>query len=180
MKVADRGSALSRRIVIGFGILAVLVAARVSAQDAPAQGAPPPAAPAPAAPAPEKCTEQFTFKSEVGLIQWQVKADKVVDFDSAWSALRTKLQSAAKPDLKALGDSLNMFKSEAAVDAQGVGKIVNYYFIIDPVSSTQCYDPSVLLYETGDLFQRAEADVIFNKLADSLAGIGGIPLKRLQ
>ena len=182
MKVADRGSALSRRIVIGVGILAVLGAARVSgAQDAPPQGAPPAGPPAQGAPAPGAGPDQFMFKSEVGMIQWQVKADKAADFDSAWSAIRTKLQSAPKPELKALGDSLKMFKSEAApVNAPGVGNIINYYFIVDPASNALSYDPSKLLYDSGDLFQRAEADALFNKLAESLAGIGTIPLKRLQ
>jgi hypothetical protein len=168
MKVADRGSALSRRIVVVLGMVAVLAAARVSsAQDAPAAGAAQP--------------DQFMFKAEVGLIQWQVKADKAADFDSAWSAIRTKLQSAPKPELKAVGDSLKMFKSEMPPqNVAGVGNIVTYYFIVDPASTTQSYDPSKLLYDTGDLFQRAEADAIFNKLAESLAGIGTQPLKRLQ
>ncbi len=169
MKVADRGSALSRHIVLVLGMLAVLATARVSlAQDAGAQGA--------AAQA-----DQFLFKSEVGLIQWQVKAEKVADFDASWVAIRTKLQSAPKPELKAIADNLKMFKSEIPpIDAPGGLKIVNYYFIVDPVSSTQSYDPSKLLFETGDLFQRAEAEAIFNKLAESLAGIGTIPLKRVQ
>jgi hypothetical protein len=169
MKVADRGSALSRRIVVVFGMLAVLATAGISAQDTPA--------PAGGAAQPD----QFMFKSEVGLIQWQVKADKAADFDSAWSAIRTKLQAAPKPELKALGDSLKMFKSEAApVAAPGVGNIINYYFVVDPASNALSYDPSKLLYDSGDLFPRAEADVLFNKLAESLAGIGTIPLKRLQ
>lgn len=162
MKVADRGSAVSRRILVALGMVLVLATARMSAaQDA---GQP----------------DQFLFKSEAGLIQWQVKADKVADFDSAWIALRTKLAAAPKPELKALADNLKMFKSEAPVqDAPGVGKIVTYYFVVDP-ATTLSYDPSKLLYESGDLFQRAEADEIFNKLADSLAGIGTVPLKRLQ
>ena len=166
MKVAVHGSALRRRIVFGLGLVAVLAAAPLSAHaQAPAAGA----------------ADQFMFKSEVGLIQWQVKADKTADFESGWSALRTKLASAPKPELKAVADSLRMYRSEGpAQDAPGVGKIITYYFVLDPASTTNSYDPSKLLYETGDLFARAEADAIFNKLAESLAGIGTIPLKRIQ
>jgi hypothetical protein len=167
MKVADRGSALSRRIVLVLGLVVVASTAWLSAQ----QGA---------APAAGAQADQFMFKAEVGLIQWQVKADKTADFESSWSALRTKLQSAPKPELKAIGDSLKMYKSEAAPqNVPGVGNIVTYYFIVDPASPTNSYDPSKLLYDSGDLFQRAEADAIFNKLAESLAGIGTQPLKRL-
>jgi hypothetical protein len=170
MKVADRGSALSRRIVIVLGMLAVLATAQVSAAQDPAAAGQAGAQP-----------DQFLFKSEAGLIQWQVKADKVADFESSWSALRTKLQAAPKPELKTLADNLKMYKSEAAPqNVPGTGNIVTYYFIVDPAATAQSYDPSKLLFETGDLFARAEAEAIFNKLADSLAGIGTVPLKRVQ
>jgi hypothetical protein len=74
-----------------------------------------------------------------------------------------------------------MFKVEIPPqNVPGVGNIAVYYFVIDPTSKTNSYDPSKLLYETGDLFPRAEADTLFNKLAESLAGIGPQPLRKLQ
>jgi hypothetical protein len=159
MKFAERGSAVSRRLVILFGLVAMLVVAPVaSAQE-----------------------DQFMFKSDVGFIQWQVKADKAADFESSWIAIRTKLSASEKPELKALGSSLTMFKVEIPPqNVPGVGNIAVYYFVIDPTSKTNSYDPSKLLYETGDLFPRAEADTLFNKLAESLAGIGPQPLRKLQ
>lgn len=160
MKFAERGSARSRRLVVLLGLVALLAAAPVaSAQDA----------------------DQFMFKSEHGFIQWQVKDEKSADFESAWVAIRTKLVASEKPELKALGESMTMFKSEVpAQNVPGVGMISTYYFVLQPASKTNSYDPSKLLYESGDLFPRAEADVIFNKLAESLAGIGAQPLRKLQ
>jgi hypothetical protein len=165
MKFADFGSAFSRRVMVVAGLLAVVLAGArvVGAQEAAAPG-----------------PDQFMFQAPAALIQWQVKADKATDFESAWVALRTKLSASATPEHKAIGDSLKMFKSEAApVDAPGAGPIVTYYFLIEPASTTS-YDPSKLLYETGELFARAEADLIFNKLAESLAGIGTHSLRPVQ
>jgi hypothetical protein len=66
MKFADRGSAISRRIVMILGVVAVLATARVaSAQAAGAQD------------------DQFQFKTPMGWILWQVKGDKTADFESA-------------------------------------------------------------------------------------------------
>jgi hypothetical protein len=125
--------------------------------------------------------DQFMFQAETGLITWQVKGDKTADFESAWTAIRTKLMASDKPELKAVGDSLKMYKLDVPPqNVPNVGPIAIYYFLIEPASKTNSYDPSKLLYDSGDLFPRAEADGLFNKLAESLAGIGAQPMKRLQ
>ena len=163
MKFADRGSALSRRIVMILGVVAVLATARVASAQAAAQ------------------EDQFQFKTPMGWILWQVKGDKTADFESAWVAIKTKFGASDKPEHKAVGESLKMYKPDTPpVDAPGVGPVAFYYFVIDPASNTQSYNPTALLYETGDLFPRAEADAIFEKLKGALLGLDAKPLKRIQ
>ena len=164
MKFAVHGSALSRRVVLMLGVVSVLALPRiVSAQAAAAQD------------------DQFAFKTPLGWVLWQVRADKSADFESAWVAIRTKFAASEKPEHKAVAESLKMYKPDApAVDAPGVGQVAFYYFVIDPASQTQSYNPTAWLYETGDLFPRPEADAIFEKLKGALVGIDARPLKRLQ
>ena len=164
MKFADLGSALSRRVVVFLGVLAVLATAHVAS----AQGA-------------GQQPDAFTFKEPLGWILWQVNAEKVADFESAWTTIRAKFSASAKPEHKAVADSLKMYKPDKPpVEAPGVGKVTFYYFVIDPAVATQSYNPTALLYESGDLFPRAEADAIFEKLKGSLLGLEPAPLKRIQ
>jgi hypothetical protein len=165
MKFAVRGSALSRRILVILGFAAVLAIPQVASAQAAA--------------APQE--DQFQFKTPMGWILWQVKTSNAADFESAWTAIKTKFAASEKPEHKAVASSLKMYKPEAPpVDAPGVGQITMYYFVIDPASPTQSYNPTALLYETGDLFPRAEADAIFEKLKNSLAGLVAQPLKQIQ
>jgi hypothetical protein len=162
MKFAVRGSALSRRVVLILGFVAVLAMPQVASAQAAQE-------------------DQFLFKAPLGWILWQVKTANSADFESAWTAIKTKFAASEKPEHKAVASSLKMYKPEAPpVDAPGVGQITMYYFVIDPASPTQSYNPTALLYETGDLFPRAEADAIFEKLKNSLAGLVAQPLKQIQ
>lgn len=165
MKFADRGSAFSRRIVLVLGLVAVLALPCVASAQAAA---------------PQE--DQFQFKTPMGWILWQVKAANAADFEAAWVAIKTKFAASAKPEHKAVADSLKMYKPDAPpVNAGGeVGQVAFYYFVIDPASQTQSYNPTALLYESGDLFAREEADAIFKKLQASIAGIDARPLKMVQ
>jgi hypothetical protein len=164
MKFAVHGSALSRRVVLMLGVVSVLALPRIASAQAAA--------------APQ---DQFQFKTPMGWVLWQVRADKSADFESAWVAIKTKFAASEKPEHKAVAESLKMYKPDAPpVDAPGVGQVAFYYFVIDPASQTQSYNPTALLYETGELFPRAEADAIFEKLKGALVGIDARPLKRLQ
>jgi hypothetical protein len=162
MKLVGRGSALSRRVVLILGFAAMLALPRVASAQAQQE-------------------DQFLFKTPLGYILWQVKTANAADFESAWSAIKTKFAASEKPEHKAIAASLKMYKPEVPpVDAPGVGQITQYYFVIDPASPTQSYNPTALLYETGDLFPRAEADAIFEKLKNSLAGLIAQPLTQIQ
>ena len=163
MKFAVRGSALSRRVVLILGVVTVLALPRVASAQAAA------------------ADDQFAFKTPMGWVLWQVKAANAADFESAWVAIKTKFAASDKPEHKAVAESLKMYHPDSPpVDAPGVGQVTFYYFVIEPASQTQSYNPTALLYETGDLFPRAEADAIFEKLKGALVGIDARPLKRLQ
>ena len=72
-----------------------------------------------------------------------------------------------KPDMKAMGESLRMYKMPAAPGAD-----VQYLFVADPASKTASYNPSpFLLYESGLFPERKEADELFAKLAATIKNI---------
>jgi 2-oxoglutarate dehydrogenase E2 component (dihydrolipoamide succinyltransferase) len=171
MNVWGSGSAWSRRTIVA-GILAAVfgTAAVAQAQDAPA-----PAAPAqaeqPAAP------DAFKFTSDAALVIWVVKADKTGDFESAWGDVLAKLAASGKPDLKTIADSIKLFKADGPATPDGV----TYFFVIDPVVKTSTYNPSTLLYSSG-IYERAQADEVFNKINGSInpqAGIRPIPIAKV-
>ena len=181
------GSAWSRRAIVMFGFGAVLsTASMAAAQAAPAGQPPAPAAgqtPAPAAgqapgAAAAPAADPFKFMSDSAAIIWIIKPEKTADFEAAWSVIRQRLASAPaeKPELKALGDSLKIYKADVAPGADGV----TYIFVADPASKTTSYGVSpFLLYDSG-LFMRAEADELFNKLAATINRINPLPLKNIK
>ena len=123
--------------------------------------------------APAASEDQLKFKTDNGVIIFQVKPDKTADFESAWTEIKTKLMASDKPDWKDLGESMNIYKSTATGDA------VIYVFELNPASKTLSYDPSKILYAPGSGWERAAADVIYNKILNSLAGINTIPLQKV-
>jgi hypothetical protein len=151
------GSASSRRTMVavllaGFSFTAV----SVQAQDASA-----PAAQAPAAPDP------FKFTTDAAVMSFYVKPDQTAAFEGIWSAIRGGLAASAKPELKALGDGLKVYKAAAPPTENGVV----YYVVADPVDKTLSYSPSpFLLFEAG-LFDDATARKYFEQLQAALNGI---------
>src|SRR5262245_63655273 len=86
MKLSGFGSARGRRIFLSLGLATGLAAGvTVFAQQAAAPANPP---------------DPFQFKSEAAFVQWQVKAEKTADFESAWQAIKAKAAAGAKPELK--------------------------------------------------------------------------------
>jgi hypothetical protein len=134
-----------RRACLVVAIAAVCAAAsRVNAQQAPADPL------------------KFTSGEAVVLLNL-IKPDKAADFEAAWKDIKAKLASqTAKPELQTFSENLKIFKVDAPPDpATGV----TYLFICDPVSKTQSYSPTALLFESG-AFSREEADAIYAKLKD--------------
>jgi hypothetical protein len=142
-----------------------------------AQGQAPPAGgqAAPAAGQQAAQADALKFSTEAAVVIWQVKAASAADFESAWTAIKTKLAASDKPDLKELGESLKIFK--ASVPA-GPDQPVVYVMEMNPASKTLSYDPAHILY-TPDMWPREEADALFKKIADSIANISALPLVKV-
>jgi hypothetical protein len=139
-------------LLAGFSFTAV----SVQAQDASA-----PAAQAPAAPDP------FKFTTDAAVMSFYVKPDQTAAFEGIWSAIRGGLAASAKPELKALGDGLKVYKAAAPPTENGVV----YYVVADPVDKALSYSPSpFLLFEAG-LFDDATARKYFEQLQAALNGI---------
>jgi hypothetical protein len=119
--------------------------------------------------------DALKFTTEAAVVIWQVKPASAADFESSWTAIKTKLSASDKPDLKELGDSVKIFK--ASVPAAADQPVV-YVMEISPASKTLSYDPARILY-TPDMWPREEADALFKKIADSIANISALPLTKV-
>jgi len=113
-----------------------------------------------AAAAPAAQEDGFKFSTDSGLMIYSIAPDKTADFEAMWAAIRTKLVASPKPELKALGESLKIFKATSTPQA---GQGQTYFFIADPASKTNTYALIWLLYQS-ELFTRTEADALFNKI----------------
>jgi hypothetical protein len=128
------------------------------------------------APRAQEAADTLKFTNESGIVLNLIKPEKAADFEAVWKQIRTKLSSLAdKPELKALGDNLKIYKVDAPPNPQ-TG--VTYLFICDPVSKAQSYNPTKLLFESG-AFTREEADGIFAKLKDCYNQIVPWPLVKI-
>ena len=105
-----------------------------------------------------------------------VKPDKVADFESSWAAIRAKLSASEKPELKALGESIKVYKIAAGADANGQ----TYFFVADPASKTVSYGLSPFLLFASGLFTRAEGDALFAKIQPTLVNIVALPVNKVQ
>jgi hypothetical protein len=116
------------------------------------------------------------FSSQAAVIIWQIKPESAADFESAWTAIKTKLAGSDKPDFKALGDSLTIFKAQGTP----AGSPVVYVFSISPASPTLSYDPAKILYAP-DLWERTEADALFKKISDGIEpqGLSALALGKI-
>jgi hypothetical protein len=176
MKWSGLASEFGRRAFTVLTLAGLLSAA------VPAQGQQAPAAPAEGQAAAGQATQQaapekddFKFSSDAVILLWAIKADKTADFESVWNTILAKLATSDKPDLKAIADTMKIFKVDMAPAPTGV----SYIMMVDPVVPATSYNPVKLLYNSG-LFQREEADPLFAKLNGAQNGINPLPLMRVQ
>jgi hypothetical protein len=113
------------------------------------------------------------------ILIYQVKPEKVSDFEAFWPALRAGLNKSTNADLKAFAETLQPFK------VQGVAGL--YLFRLDPPSKTFSYNPSKLLFDNinyqkpeDGCFTRPEADDLFKKLSESLNAGAAIQTWKLE
>lgn len=160
MKGLGVESAASRRTMVAMLFAGLMfTAVSVQAQDAPAPAAQEAQAPA---------EDAFRIKTDAGIIIWYVDPAQTAAFETVWNAIRFKLSTSDKPELKELGDGLKVYKDTGEAGPQGV----NYFFVADPASKVASYSPSpFLLFETG-LFTHEEALALFQQLSGALKGYG--------
>jgi len=151
--------------------MAVMVAVLAVGASARAQQAPAPAPAPAAAAAPE---DPFKFTTDAALVIWIVKTDKVADFESFWSELRTKAATSDKPEVKAVAESLKLFKADGPATPDGV----TYFSIMDPAKAPT-YSPTVLLYSSGLYPERPAADAMYAKLSGAIAQIRPVALVKV-
>ena len=159
MALSGFASVFSRRTVLTLALgagLSICSTANVWAQ---AAAAPPP--------------DDFKFNAEAAAMVWTIKGDKVADFESVWTGIRTKLATSDKPELKALGESFKIYKLDVTpVPADGQ----TYFFIADPASKTSTYNITWLLFTSG-IYPDAEARPLFTKIQEALVQVNAFPLK---
>lgn len=126
--------------------------------------------------APAAAADQWTITTPQGLMIFQVDPAKTADWESAWADIKTKLSAlTAKPDHKALGESINMFKvASASPDATQPAIYVMY---LNPPAKIS-YDPTKFLFAEG-VMPRPEADAIFAKISASFKGMNVLPLTKV-
>ena len=117
--------------------------------------------------------DPFTVTGDNVLMIFQVDAAKTAEWESAWTTAKTKLSALGdKPDYKALGESIRMFKAGSA-DATPAIYVLH---LTPPVKMS--YDPSKFLFAEG-VMPRKEADEIYAKIAASFKGVTVLPLTKV-
>jgi len=119
--------------------------------------------------------DTLKFTGEAAIVLNLIKPEKAADFEAVWKDIKAKLAASDKPELKAFGENLKIFKVDSPPNPQ-TG--VTYLFVSDPVSKTQSYNPTELLFKSG-VWTREEADGIFNKLKDCYNQILPWPLVKI-
>lgn len=118
--------------------------------------------------------DPFKFTADAAAVVWTIKPDKIAGFEEVWAAIRAKLAASDKAELKQLGESLKVYKVGGPVPADGL----TYFFIADPASKTTSYNITYLLFQSM-LFTRAEADLMFPKIQEAVAGLNAIPFVKV-
>ena len=126
--------------------------------------------------APAAAADPFKFSSDAAAIIWTIKPDQTENFESVWSVIRTRLIASPKPELKALGEGLRIFKANVPPSPQGI----TYFFFADPVSKTTSYEVSPFLLFTSGLFERAEADELLKMIQATIVQINPVPLSAVK
>jgi len=135
--------------LLALAILLTIVSTPVSAQD-PADADP------------------FAFTTDAAMIMWQVRPDKVADFELVWRIVRERAEAQGSAEVKALLATTRLYQVEVAGD-----EARSFVTHIDPVTSGSSYSPTFLLFESG-LFERAEADELYALLTGALAEVSPV------
>jgi hypothetical protein len=140
----------SRRLVAAVSAVGLMaVSSAAAAQDTP----PPPAQPA------------VNFNLDGGLVFWQIKPDKIADFEYVLGKLKEALQKAEDPARKQLATGWKVYK----VQEPAPGGNVFYLFLIEPAVKGADYSSAAILKILYDAFP-SEAQDLYKKMTESNAG----------
>jgi len=126
------------------------------------------------------------------LLMWQIKPDRVADFESAWSSIRAALSKNASADLQAFAQSFTVSRVMTGATGPAI-----YVFQCNPASKTYSYNPVALLFETlkapapdpavvgappavPGTFTYEEATAIYKKLEGAYDNITPWPLQKMS
>lgn len=127
-------------------------------------------------PAPAQ-TDPFLVSGDNVLFLFQVDPAKTADWESAWTSAKTILSALAdKPEYKALGESIHMFKAATAGSASPAQPVIYVLHLNPPVKMS--YDPAKFLFAPG-VMERKQADEIYAKIAAAFKGVNVLPLTKI-
>lgn len=166
-------------VTVGFALLigASIVQAQSQQQEQTAPAAQ--QAPAPAAADPLK------FTTDDAAIIMQVSPGKSADFEAGMGSLLTALNGSAKPELKAFGATMKLFKVSAGTPADQPSL---YVLLVTGADKSLSYNYGKILYYSGKepgtaysgIFEKQEeATAAYTKIKDSVASINPWPLAKI-
>lgn len=174
-------------VTVGFAVL--VGASIVQAQSQQQEPAAPSASQQPAAPAqtPAPAPDPLKFTTDDAAIIVQVAPGKGADFESAYGSIVTALNASTKPELKALGASMRIFKVAAAIPPEQPSL---YMVLVTGASKDLSYNYGKIIYYSGKepgaeyagIFPKQEdATAVYTKIKDAIMpnGINPWPLAKI-
>jgi hypothetical protein len=169
-------------VTVGFAVLLGASIVQAQSQQSAATPAPQqPAAPAQAAPA----ADPLKFTTDDAVIVMQVAPGKSADFEAGMGSMLSALNGSAKPELKAFGATMKLFKVSAGTAADQPSL---YVLQVTGASKELSYNYGKILYYSGKepgtaysgIFEKQEdATAVYSKIKDSVASINPWPLAKI-
>lgn len=171
-------------VTVGFAVL--VGASIVQAQSQQQEPADLSASQTPAAAAPaQAAADPLKFTTDDAAIIVQVSPGKGADFEAGMNLVLTTLNGSAKPELKALGGSMKLFKVSAGTPAD---QPALYVLLITGASKELSYNYGKIIYYSGKepgatyagIFEKQDdATAAYNKIKDAVASINPWPLAKI-
>ena len=172
-------------VTVGFAVLvgASIVQAQSQQQEPAASSASQQAAAAPAQAAP--AADPLKFTTDDAAIVIQVSPGKGADFEAGMGSMLSALNSSEKPELKAFGGTMKLFKVSAGTAADQPSL---YVVLVTGASKDLSYNYGKILYYSGKepgtayagIFKtQEEAAAAYGKIKDAVASINPWPLAKI-
>ena len=168
-------------VTVGFALLVGASIVQAQSQQPSAQAAPQQAAAAAPAPA----ADPLKFATDDAAIILQVAPGKGADFEAGFGSLLGALNGSAKPELKAFGATMKLFKVSAGTPADQPSL---YVLLVTGASKDLSYNYGKIIYYSGKepgttyagIYEKQEeATAVYTKIKDSVASINPWPLAKI-